>query len=242
LTTEDLRSLLALQDIDTAIDRDRHRRANLPERAEVTAVDQKINEMRAEANEAVAARDAVARRQGAIEEELATTEERAAAVNRRLYSGEVTASRELQAMAADADTLKARASHLEDEVLEILDEREPFDRRVADLAASITDLAGRREEASRVLAVAESEVDRELAELAARREEAVAAVPPALLATYERLRPRLDGVAVARLVGDHCDGCHLSLSATELDRIRHLPPGEVATCEQCGRILVRPAP
>jgi predicted nucleic acid-binding Zn-ribbon protein len=25
----------------------------------------------------------------------------------------------------------------------------------------------------------------------------------------------------------------------ELDRIRHLPPEEVVTCEQCGRILVR---
>jgi hypothetical protein len=241
VTTGDSRSLLALQDIDTAIDRDRHRRANLPQRAEVIAVDQKIAEMRAEANEALAARDAVARRQAAVEAELATTEERAAAVNRRLYSGEVTASRELQAMAADADSLTARASHLEDEVLEILDEREPLDRRVADLAAGVAGLAGRRDEAVAVLANAEAEVDRDLAGLAGRREEAVGAVPAPLLATYEQLRRRLDGVAVARLVGDHCDGCHLSLSATELDRIRHLPPGEVASCEQCGRILVRPS-
>jgi uncharacterized protein len=59
-----------------------------------------------------------------------------------------------------------------------------------------------------------------------------------LLATYERLRARLGGVGVARLVGTHCDGCHLTLSAVELDRVRHLPDGEVYTCEQCGRILV----
>lgn len=240
MTTEDLRSLLALQDIDTSIDRDRHRRANLPERAEVVAVDQKISELRAEAEAAVAARDAVAQRQAAIEEELAVTEERAAAVNRRLYSGEVSASRELQAMAADADSLTARASHLEDEVLEILDEREPFDRRVVDLAAGIAGLVERRDGAAAALAAAEAEVDRDLADLAGRRQAAAASLPAAMLATYEQLRPRLDGVAVARLVGDHCDGCHLSLSATELDRIRHLPPGEMATCEQCGRILVRP--
>ena len=50
---------------------------------------------------------------------------------------------------------------------------------------------------------------------------------------------RFDGVAVARLVGSHCDGCHLTLPAMELDRIRHLPEGELVTCEQCGRILVR---
>jgi predicted nucleic acid-binding Zn-ribbon protein len=45
-------------------------------------------------------------------------------------------------------------------------------------------------------------------------------------------------VAVARLVGNHCDGCHLTLPAMELDRIRHLPEDELVTCEQCGRILV----
>ena len=38
--------------------------------------------------------------------------------------------------------------------------------------------------------------------------------------------------------GSHCDGCHLELSSVEVEQIRALPPGEVATCEQCGRILV----
>ncbi len=63
-------------------------------------------------------------------------------------------------------------------------------------------------------------------------------MPDNLLATYERLRTRLGGIGVARLVGNHCDGCHLALSAVELDHVRHLPEGEVYTCEQCSRILV----
>ena len=70
------------------------------------------------------------------------------------------------------------------------------------------------------------------------RAEAAAPIPPELLATYDRLRARLDGVAVARLVGNHCDGCHLTLPAMELDRIRHLARARWSTCEQCGRILV----
>ncbi|MBV8462123.1 MAG: hypothetical protein JO368_02430, partial [Acidimicrobiales bacterium] len=36
-----------------------------------------------------------------------------------------------------------------------------------------------------------------------------------------------------------CDACHLTLPAVDLDRIRHLPPEEVATCPECDRILVR---
>src|SRR5579875_2193893 len=76
------------------------------------------------------------------------------------------------------------------------------------------------------------------AEVAARRAEAASAVPSGLLEPYERLRSRLDGVGAARLVGNRCDGCHLTLPAVELDRIRRLPDGEVYTCDQCSRILV----
>jgi len=39
-------------------------------------------------------------------------------------------------------------------------------------------------------------------------------------------------------VGDRCDGCHLTLSAVELERLRNLPADEYAACAQCDRILV----
>ena len=71
---------------------------------------------------------------------------------------------------------------------------------------------------------------------------AISAVPQQLLTTYDRLRERLSGVAVARLTGGRCDGCHLSLPAMELDRIRRQPAGSLENCEQCGRILVITGP
>ena len=43
---------------------------------------------------------------------------------------------------------------------------------------------------------------------------------------------------IARLVGNNCNGCHLTLSAVAIDRIHALPPDAIATCEECGRILV----
>ena len=74
--------------------------------------------------------------------------------------------------------------------------------------------------------------------LSAQRPKTADAVPQQLLGTYERLRARLSGVAVARLIGGRCDGCHLTLPAVELDRIRHESAGTLEYCEQCGRILV----
>jgi hypothetical protein len=84
----------------------------------------------------------------------------------------------------------------------------------------------------------QAEIDAALGEAATARVAAAALLPTALADRYEALRARLKGTGAARLVGTHCDGCHLELSSGEVEKIRNLPPGEAATCEQCGRILV----
>ncbi len=90
-------------------------------------------------------------------------------------------------------------------------------------------------------AIAEDEVqlDAELAGVLAERAQVAADVEPELLSEYEVLRPKLGGIAIARLVGGSCGGCHLSLSAVEVDRLKRLPPEEPAWCEECGRLLAR---
>jgi uncharacterized protein len=239
LTASELEALLALQALDTGIDQRRHRRSHLPERAELAALHRQAAELSAVAAEVTSARDEIAGRQARIEADLAATEERATSLNRRLYGGEVRASRDLQALAADIEVLKGRASGLEDQVLELMEQREPMDQRLAELSGQIAAIEARARSAAATLASSEASIDKELARLDGERTAAAAAIPPDLLNQYDRLRARLDGVAVARLVGNHCDGCHLTLSAMELDRIRHLPEREVISCEQCGRILVR---
>jgi uncharacterized protein len=82
------------------------------------------------------------------------------------------------------------------------------------------------------------EIDAAIASAAGSRAAEAAQLPTALADRYETLRARFKGTGAARLIKNHCDGCHLELSSVEVERIRALPPGEVATCEQCGRILV----
>ena len=233
-----LQELLAVQDIDLSADQLRHRRANLAERAELAAVDREESAVRAEADGLGADLRQLESRQESAEKELAATEERSAAVSRRLFGGEVSASRDLQAMSAELEQLQARASVLEDAVLAVMEEREPLEGRAGELAERLAHLAEARADTVERLRVAEQEVDTQLAELVLRREAALGRVPEGLLAVYERLRARLGGVGVARLVGNHCDGCHLTLPSVELERVRHLPDGEVYQCEQCSRILV----
>jgi predicted nucleic acid-binding Zn-ribbon protein len=46
-------------------------------------------------------------------------------------------------------------------------------------------------------------------------------------------------VAVARLVGKQCQGCHLELSAAEIDTVKdEAAESGVTDCPDCGRLLI----
>jgi predicted nucleic acid-binding Zn-ribbon protein len=89
-----------------------------------------------------------------------------------------------------------------------------------------------------VIAEAEKEIDAEVAEETAARADDAKQIPQQLLADYERRRATNRGAGVARLVGDTCQACHLSIPSTEVERIRKLPEGTVAYCDNCSAILV----
>ena len=120
-----------------------------------------------------------------------------------------------------------------------MEQIEPLDADLARLAAERAQLDEQAASLRAAIAEAEVAIEAELATVRAERDEAAAGIDGELLAQYDQLRSKLGGIAIARLVGGHCQGCHLALSAVEVDRIRKLPADEPATCEECGRLLAR---
>jgi uncharacterized protein len=234
-----LDQLLGVQELDTTIDQLRHRLDHLPERAELTSLDAAGSELETRRLEIGEQSAALARSQKRLEDEIALVEAKRAETDARLYSGTVTAPRELQSLQDEVNALKRRTSDLEDELLEVLTATEPVDAAQLALDAETAELRARRADVEARLQTASAEIDAELADKIASRDAAASGVPGEHLAEYERRRPQLGGIAVARLVGTSCGGCHLTLSAVEIDRIRKLGPDEPATCEECGRMLVR---
>lgn len=232
-------ALLEVQDRDTAIDQLRHRRANLPERAHLPALEDRMAALDARLADVKGRRAEVAGRQSRLEEEVRSLDRRITEIERRLYSGTVTAPRDLQAMATEADSLKARRSAVEDEVLMAMEEGEPLADEVAALESERAALEAEVGRARDALVNAEADVDAQIAAEEVERSGAVRGVPAELLGTYEGLRAKLGGVGAARLVGSSCSGCHLTLPAAEVARIKREPPDALVLCDQCGRILVR---
>ena len=140
---------------------------------------------------------------------------------------------------AEQRVVASRRSTVEDEELALLEEDEGLDAEEATLRATLAKQEDELKVADEALAAVEVVLDEQEARLREQRAEAAAPAPPAMLARYDSLRAHFGGVAIARLVGSRCDGCHLTLAQGVLERIRSAPADELVECEECGRLLVR---
>jgi predicted nucleic acid-binding Zn-ribbon protein len=203
--------------------------------AEETAA---IAELDADIAKADERQGALSRSQKRLDDEVAMIVQKIQETDRTLYGGTVTNRRELEALQAELAALKRRQRSLEDEDLDIMEQLEPVEAGLEKLrtlrADRTTVLTGHQER----LAAASAELEAEIAQVNKERAESVVGIGDDLLEEYEQLRRAPGGIGVARLVGSTCTGCNLSLSNVEVSKIRKLPPGEVAHCEECGRLLV----
>ncbi len=233
-----LDTLLTLQDRDIALDRLRHRRATLPERTAVAEGQAQLAALTPRLLDARARRDEISRDERRLDDEARALEQRANEMEKRLYSGEISSPRELQAMQADVEQLRRHRSSVEDDELAVMERRDALDTEVAELEARVAEIERMLEGQRGALAGKEAEVDQEIAAELTAREQLAGEVTPAMLQLYDRCRTAARGVGVARLVGRTCQGCHLDIPATEAERIRRTGDETVAHCDNCGCILV----
>jgi uncharacterized protein len=228
--------LLELQRLDSAADQLAHRRANLPERAAAEA---------ASADLARTARHiaTLIARQRELNDAIEEAEQTGADLTRKRerLQGQlrtVISPREAEALMHELDTLGSWRDELDDAELANLEEQAQV---VDDLGASHraeVELAATAERAAAELAAAEADIDEQTAKFIVERAEAVTHLDGGVLADYEHRRARFGGIAVARLDGKRCGGCHLDLSTVELNAVKATPAGEYADCPQCGRMLI----
>ena len=236
--SDTLAHLLTVQDLDTSITQMEHRRAALAETSGLAAVEGELATLEAEQADGADRRAALTATQNGLEEQIAAITERRDRVEKRLYAATGSSSRDLQAMNEEVKHLTDRRAELEELELVAMLEADPIDAELAALRERMGPLEMRAKELREEVEKERLQIDAAIAAAARSRAAEAALLPTALSDRYETLRSRLKGTGAARLIGSHCDGCHLELPSMEVERIRALPPGEVATCEQCGRILI----
>ena len=237
--TTPLEQLLIVQEHDIALDQLRHRRETLPERDVLVRSATAIRGLQAPITETSGRRDLVSRDVHRLEDEAVSVAGKAAEVNLAMYSGKTTSSKELQAMQADLEQLQRHQRTIEDRELELMEQQEAIDAELGLLVAQVETAEADIADAHAAIARLEAEIDAEIAGELAARSSATVGISDDLLALYETCRGRARGIGVARLVGHTCQGCRLTIPASEVERVRHAGPDTpVSYCDNCGAILV----
>ncbi|HEY4376804.1 MAG TPA: hypothetical protein VGM93_06580, partial [Acidimicrobiales bacterium] len=202
--TSPLEQLLVVQQHDTRIDQLRHRHDTLPVRTELVAAHAAAAALAQRQARTEAAHHDLVRRQMAIEDEVASILDKRISVEGTLYGGSVSNPRELQALQDELASLARRASQLEDQIIELMEQVEPLDAELAQIAEQGD--AGQDELIRLEAAVIQEEADiaAELVSEGELRAAAIDGIPESLVKEYDSLRGPRGGVAIARLEGSQC--------------------------------------
>lgn len=230
--------LLDLQAADTALAQLAHRRKTLPELAAIAERDARLQSLQNELIDAETRVGDVAGDQRRLENDVDAVRSRASRDEQRLQSGGLPA-KELESLQHELTTLARRQGTLEDELLEVMEQREDADGVLALLTKQREEMESERADLLAARDVTFAEIDGASQQRTAQRAAIAAEIPAALLAVYERAREHGGGVGAAILRQRRCEGCHIELSGSELASVRSAAPDEVVRCDNCRRILVR---
>jgi hypothetical protein len=232
--------LLELQGVDTALAQLAHRRAHLPELAELDRLARQLSAAEDRRARAAAEVHDLDRDIARLERDVDQVRVRKDKDSARLAAGTGPA-RELEALQHELESLNRRQRELEDAELVLMERREQSGSVLTGITTELAATQAKRAET-------EAHRDAALAEIAAQeathieaRKPLVGQLPPDLVVLYERLRDDLGGMGAALLRSGRCGGCRLEVSGSELARIKAAAPDQVVRCDECRRILVRTA-
>lgn len=238
VTKDALKRLLDLQRVDTAIDRLRQRKADLPEQRILDELTTELEAVKAEHAVKKSELDAIALDQSRLEGEVSMIEDKIKHESERLYGGDISNPKELATIQAELDGLRRRKAHLEDQDLEVMERREGVESELSALTEKLDALTAQATEAEAARDTAAVEIETDLSGNEAERSTIAPEIPEELREMYEDLRAKKNGVGVAQLVGGVCRGCGVSLSPVALDEIKRSGDDEISRCENCRRLLV----
>lgn len=231
------RRLLELAEVDAELSRIDHRRATLPELTEIADAEKNL---RAISDALVAVQTSASdldREVTRQEREIESVRAREDKDRKLLASGSVSA-KQLTDLEHELQTLLRRQTALEDDLLELMEQREAVSmdeqRTAAQLEAAqqkLADAQARRDETF-------ADLDTSYARRTADRAGLIPQFPADLLARYDRVRAARS-IGAGLLRARRCGACQLEFDRSTMAEYKNAAPDAVVTCENCGAILVR---
>jgi uncharacterized protein len=135
----------------------------------------------------------------------------------------------------EIDFCAAAIRKADDRILELMSEAEPLDVNVKSAEAALKEEQKQVEAEKARARERTAAVQKQLDQGKAERKTLVATVKPQTYSTYERVRKKWRGSAVAEALGGRCSACQILLRPQFFQDLRNSQ--QMMQCESCGRIL-----
>ena len=232
--SETLTALYAVQQIDTRIQRAKRSQSTLDNGAEA--------EKESETARSIAAQKRAELHQvsGNLKDselKLETIETKRKNYQQKLYQGSMTNAKELANYEKEIEALGRQIADLDGRILELMELAEQAQENSTTADARAKQAEGHLTDTLASFRARYDELSLELSELTQQRRELVARVEDkTLLKRYEDIRAKAGGLGIAKLDGNACGGCHMTLPSTLVKLVKDSVQMQV--CDNCGRLLL----
>jgi predicted nucleic acid-binding Zn-ribbon protein len=227
-----LQTLIELQGLDAKIAAHEAEAARLPRQVE--AIQAALAEARKLVETVKSKLDTTRKELRVREKDLEVANVKRQKLEARLY--EVKTNKEYSAVLLEIEEAKQEKAKTEEDILGLMEMQERLGAEIKDAEQRFK---AREEQARQDEAVVTKKlavVQQELGALRTERGAHAKALPPGLLASYERISRARGGVAVAAVsVAGVCGGCRVSIRPQAMQELRSAT--SLMVCESCGRYL-----
>jgi predicted nucleic acid-binding Zn-ribbon protein len=165
--------------------------------------------------------------------ELGSKEEESRKMQTQLY--QIKTNKEYSAKMKEIGTVKADASVLEDGILVLLEEADRLKKEIDKEKQFLAEEEKRTDAEKQKLNLRGKEIEQELSQFKAQRNQIVGKIDSKILSKYERILANRDYLAIVKVENNACQGCFMKVSPQIINLIKMYD--NLVICEVCQRIL-----
>ena len=148
---------------------------------------------------------------------------------------DVKTNKEYQSILKEIETLEAKNSRMEDEIISLLDQLDALETAVKTKEAELNASRSRYEEEKTKMAEELNSIAEELTVCVRKSDALKKKIPDHLFRKYEQIKGAGRGLAVVSVWKEVCDGCHMSIPPQLYNELQKSTL--LITCPNCNRII-----
>jgi predicted nucleic acid-binding Zn-ribbon protein len=144
-------------------------------------------------------------------------------------------SREGIALMHEIEVVKKAIDEMEEEVIKKMEEIDSFKKLVKEEEAKLNSIKEKLAKEEEELRAREESIKQTMNSLIEKRKNETKDIKPEILAEYDRIKEKRNGLAIVPIVNGNCSGCHMGIHPQLFTKV--YASISIETCPSCQRII-----